>query len=119
VSDGTPCWRNSSSIQIAALEAYVGAHEEDLVFVPNATAGVNVAAWPLDLQPADEGALDRSRIRGDSGARYVRTPIRLPVTSAEEIVDAVWAGVGPRTRALFLSHRTSTTAMTLPRGLNG
>jgi isopenicillin-N epimerase len=108
----------------AVLGAYVGADPDDLVFVPNATAGVNVAAWPLGLQPGDEvlstdleyGAIDLTweHVCGDLGARYVRTPIRLPVTSAEEIVDAVWAGVGPRTRALFLSHHTSATAMTLP-----
>src|SRR5947208_271937 len=51
---------------------------------------------------------------GDFGARYVRTPIRLPVTTADEIVETVWAGVTPRTRALFLSHHTSNTALTLP-----
>jgi hypothetical protein len=108
----------------AALGAYLGADEDDLVFVPNATAGVNVAAWPLGLGPGDEvlstdleyGALDLmwEHVCGDFGARYVRTPIRLPVTSADEIVALVWGGVGPRTRALFLSHHTSTTAMTLP-----
>jgi isopenicillin-N epimerase len=50
----------------------------------------------------------------ETGARYVRSPIPLPVESAAEIVDAVWAGAGPRTRALFLSHHTSSTALTLP-----
>jgi isopenicillin-N epimerase len=108
----------------AALGAYVGADPDDLVFVPNASAGVNVAAWPLGLVKGDEvlstdleyGALDLmwEHVCGDFGARYVRTPIRLPVTSADEIVETVWAGVGPRTRALFLSHHTSGTAMTLP-----
>jgi isopenicillin-N epimerase len=110
----------------ATLGAYVGADPDDLVFVPNATAGVNVAAWPLGLEQGDEvlstdveyGALDLTweHVCSDFGARYVRTPIRLPVTSADEIVEAVWAGVGPRTRALFLSHHTSSTAMTLPVG---
>jgi isopenicillin-N epimerase len=108
----------------AALRAYVGADPDDLVFVPNATAAVNVAAWPLALEPGDEvlstdleyGALDLTweHVCRDFGARYVRTPIRLPIASPEEIIEAVWAGVGPRTRALFLSHHTSTTAMTLP-----
>ena len=50
----------------AALGAYVGADPDDVVFVQNATAGVNLAAWALDLQPGDEvlstnleyGALD-------------------------------------------------------------
>src|SRR5882762_791777 len=37
-----------------ALGAYVGADPDDLVFVPNATAGINVATWPQGLQPGDE-----------------------------------------------------------------
>ena len=108
----------------AALAEYVGADPDDLVFVPNATAGVNIAAWPLGLQTGDEvlstdleyGALDLTweHVCGDFGARYVRTPIRLPISDADEIVETVWAGVGPRTRALFLSHHTSSTALTLP-----
>ncbi len=108
----------------AALGAYVGADPDDLVFVPNATAGVNVAAWAVGLQAGDEvlstdleyGALDLTweHVCTDLGARYVRTPIGLPVESAEEIMERVWAGVGPRTRVLFLSHHTSGTALTLP-----
>jgi isopenicillin-N epimerase len=108
----------------AALGAYVGADPDDLVFVPNATSAVNIAAWPLGLQPRDEvlstnleyGALDLTweHVCGDFGARYVRTPIPLPVESEEDFVETVWAAVGPRTRVLFLSHHTSSTALTLP-----
>jgi isopenicillin-N epimerase len=108
----------------AALGAYVGADPDDLVFVPNATTGVNLAAWALGLKAGDEvlttdleyGALDLTweHVCGDFGARYVRMPIRLPLTSPEEVVEAVWAGVGPRTRVLFISHHTSSTALTLP-----
>jgi len=108
----------------ASLGAYVGADPDDVVFVPNATTGVNLAAWAVGLKADDEvlttdleyGALDLTweHVCGDLGARYVRTPIRLPVTSPEELVEAVWAGVGPRTRVLFISHHTSSTAMTLP-----
>jgi isopenicillin-N epimerase len=108
----------------AALAGYVGCDADDLVFVPNATAGVNVAAWPSGLQPGDEvlttdleyGALDLAweHVCGDFGARYVRTPIPLPLTSPEEIVETIWAAVTPQTRVLFLSHHTSSTALTLP-----
>jgi isopenicillin-N epimerase len=108
----------------ATLGAYVGADPDDLVFVPNATSGVNLAAWPLGLQAGDEvlstdleyRALDLTweHVCGDFGARYVRTPIPLPVTSADEIVETIWSAVGPRTRVLFLSHHTSSTALTLP-----
>jgi isopenicillin-N epimerase len=108
----------------AALGAYVGTDPDDLVFVPNATAGVNIAAWPLGLRAGDEvlstnleyGALDLTweHVCGDFDARYVRTPISLPVAGEEELVETIWAAVGPRTRVLFLSHHTSRTALTLP-----
>jgi isopenicillin-N epimerase len=108
----------------AALGAYVGADPDNLVFVPNATAGVNVAAWSIGLEAGDEvlstdleyGALDLTweHVCGQLGARYVRKPIRLPVENADDVVDAVWTGVGARTRVLFLSHHTSGTALTLP-----
>jgi isopenicillin-N epimerase len=108
----------------AALGEYVGADPDDLVFIPNATAGVNIAAWPSGLTQGDEvlttnleyGALDLTweHVCGDFGARYVRMPVQLPVRSPDDIVDAVWEGVGPRTRVLFISHHTSSTAMTLP-----
>ena len=108
----------------AALAAYVGSDPDDLVFVPNATTGVNLAAWSVGLTRDAEvlttdleyGALDLAweHVCGDFGARYVRTPVRLPVTSPEEIVDAVWSGVNGNTRVIFLSHHTSSTGLTLP-----
>jgi isopenicillin-N epimerase len=108
----------------AELGDYVGADADDLVFVPNATAGVNVAARALELEPDVEvlstdleyGALDLTweHVCREHGARYVRTPISLPVESAEEVVETIWAGVSRRTRVLFLSHVTSSTAITLP-----
>jgi isopenicillin-N epimerase len=108
----------------AALGAYVGADQDDLVFVPNATAGVNIAARSLGLRAGDEvlstdleyGALDLTweHVCADFGATYIRTLIPLPVTSHEEIVETVWSAVTSRTRALYLSHHTSETALTLP-----
>jgi aminotransferase class V len=101
----------------STLGAYVGADADDLVFVPNASTGVNVAAWPLGLEAGDEvlstdleyGALDLAweHVCGDFGARYVRTPIRLPVESSEEAAETIWARVGPRTKVLssVTTHR--------------
>ena len=108
----------------ASLGEYVGADPDDLVFVPNATSGVNIAAWPLGLQAGDEvlttnleyGALDLTweHVCGDFAARYVRTPVPLPIGEEDEVVETIWAGVNERTRVLFLSHHTSGTALTLP-----
>lgn len=108
----------------AALGAFVGAAADDLVYVPNATTGLNVVARSLPLTPGDEvlatdheyGALDRTWrfVCGKRGARYVRQPVPLPIESAGQVVETMWARVTERTRVLFVSHITSPTAITLP-----
>jgi isopenicillin-N epimerase len=107
-----------------ALATYLGADPQDLAFVLNATSGVNVVARSLDLKPGDEvlgndleyGACDRAWEHAceRAGATYVRKPIPLPAREPEEMVEAIWAGVTPRTRAIYLSHITSGTALRLP-----
>jgi isopenicillin-N epimerase len=110
------------------LGAYLHARPEDLVFVPNATFGVNLVARALELKPGDEilttdheyGACSNAWELAcrKSGARYVRQAVPLPVSSAAEVAagsaDTIWAGVTGRTRVLYLSHITSPTALTLP-----
>jgi len=108
----------------STLGAFVGATADDLVYVPNATTGVNIVARSLPLEPGDEvlttdheyGAMDRTWrfVCGKRGARYIRQPVPLPVNAVEEVVEAIWAGVTPRTRVLFVSHITSPTAIILP-----
>jgi len=108
----------------SALGAYLNAPPETLVFVPNASHGVNLVARSLSLQPGDEilttyheyGANDQmwDHLVGKAGATVVRQPIPLPVTTHAEFVDQLWAGVTPRTRLIFLSHVTSPTAMIFP-----
>jgi isopenicillin-N epimerase len=108
----------------ARLAAYLGARPDDLVFVPNATSAVNVAARALRLQAGDEvlatdleyGACDLvwEHVCGRAGARYVRAPIRLPLPAASPVVEQLFAHVSERTRAVFFSHVTSATALILP-----
>jgi isopenicillin-N epimerase len=108
----------------AALAEEVGCARDDLVFIPNATTGISVVARSLPLKDGDEilstdheyGACDRAWefACGRTGARYVKAPVPLPVSSREEVVDAIWRGVTPKTRVLFLSHITSPTALTFP-----
>jgi isopenicillin-N epimerase len=108
----------------ASLAAALGAEADDLVYVPNATTGLNAVARALPLQPGDEvlatdheyGALDRTWrfVCQRRGARYVNQSLRLPFESAERVVEALWKGVTGQTRVLFLSHITSATALILP-----
>lgn len=106
------------------LGAYVHAEADDLVYIPNATHGVNIVAHSLQLKPGDEiltsdheyGACDYTWdfICSKTGARYIHQPIPLPVHSEDEIVDQFWKGVTPRTKVIYLSQITSSTALRLP-----
>jgi isopenicillin-N epimerase len=97
----------------AELGAFVGAPADDLTFVPNATTGVNIAARTLELRPGDEvlatdleyGACDLTweHVCERAGARYVRAPL-----------ERLFEAQTERTRAVFLSHITSETALLLP-----
>jgi isopenicillin-N epimerase len=108
----------------AALGKYVGADPDELVFVPNATTGLNMIIRALPLQPGDEvlttdheyGALDRTWrfVCARRRARYIQQPIPLPLESPEQMIEALWAGVTPRTRVLFISQITSATAVIFP-----
>lgn len=106
------------------LGDFVNADVEDLVFVPNATFGLNVLVRSLDLGPGDEvlttdheyGACANvwefmSRKRG---FRYCRQAIPVPFAAPEEIVEQFWQGVTPQTRVIFISHITSSTAVRFP-----
>ena len=107
-----------------SLAAFLGAAADDVVYVTNATTGVNMVARSLTLRPGDEvlttdheyGALDRTWqfVCEQRGARYVQARLPLPLESPEEVVEAVWGQRTERTRVLFLSHVTSPTALILP-----
>jgi isopenicillin-N epimerase len=108
----------------ASLSQYVNADIDNLVFVPNATAGVNVVARSLSLQPGDEilttdheyGAINKTWefVCQQTGACYVQHPIELPVSSPEAFVESFWSAVTPQTRVISISHITSPTALIFP-----
>ncbi len=110
-----------------ALAKLLGAAADDLVFVPNATTGVNTVARSLarslPLNPGDEvlttdheyGACDAvwRFVCAERGAVYRAVPLPLPF-DADDAVQRISAALSPRTRVLYLSHISSTTALTLP-----
>jgi len=106
-----------------ALAGFVGAASEDLVFVNNATTGVNAVTRSVDLLPGDEvlgtdheyGACEATwqQACADQGASYRRVRIPLPFDPAR-FVERVLAALTPRTRLVFASHVTSTTALIFP-----
>lgn len=106
------------------LGEYLNAAAANLVYIPNATHGVNIIARSLRFQPGDEilttnheyGACDYTWefICQKNGAVYIHQPIPLPARSSEEILELFWQGVTSRTKVIFLSHITSPTALCLP-----
>lgn len=107
-----------------ALAGFVHCDAGDLVYVTNPSYGVNIIAKSLKLEPGDEvlttdleyGACDKAwnYYCKKRNARYVRQHISLPVVSQEKLISDFFAGVTPRTRMIFISHITSTTALRLP-----
>lgn len=101
-----------------------GARPEDLVFVPNATTGVAAVLASLRLGPGDEilttdhryGAVSNALrlTAARAGARVVEAPVPFPLGSADEVVAAVEAALGPRTRLLVVDQITSPTALIFP-----
>ena len=108
----------------AALGKYLNADPNDLIYVDNATAGVNVVVRSMTLEPGDEivttdheyGACELTWqfLQESRGAVIKRAHIALPVTTHEEIVDALWAQVTERTKVIYLSHITSFSALIFP-----
>jgi isopenicillin-N epimerase len=108
----------------AALAAFVGASPDDLVFVPNATTGINAVLRSLPLRPGDEllvtdheynatrNALEFAAREHRAAVRVVAVPF--PCAGPEQVLDAVLASLGPRTRLVMVDHVTSPTGIVLP-----
>jgi isopenicillin-N epimerase len=106
------------------LAEYLSTQANNLVYIHNATAGVNTIARSLDLKQGDQilttdheyGACDNTwrYVCGLTGAEYVRQHIPLPYNDENAVIEALWQGVTPRTRVIYLSHITSATAVIFP-----
>ena len=91
------------------LAAFVGARAEDLVFVPNATSGLNAVIRSIRLEPGDD-VLTTGHEYGAITRTWEFAGANLVVFEPDELV----ARIGPRTRAVSVSHITSPTALLLP-----
>lgn len=106
------------------LAEFVGADEQGIVFVENATAAMNLVAANVPLRSGDEvlltdheyGAVQRIWERACLRADAHPIVAALPRTfeSVEETVDAIFRRVSSRTRLIVVSHITSPTAVILP-----
>jgi isopenicillin-N epimerase len=120
-------WREYEARLDAArgeLAAFLGADRRDLVFVPNATTGLNAVLRSLPLQAGDELIVtdheyNATRNILDFVARRARaevvlTTVPFPLHSDEQVITAILERVTERTRLVLLDHVTSLTGLVFP-----
>jgi isopenicillin-N epimerase len=103
---------------------FVGVKTEDLVFVPNATAAVNIVFRSLKFNPGDEilftnhiyGGCRRvlEYISEETGAILVEAVYDLNLSSPNVITEAVLSKETSRTKIALIDHITSATALLQP-----
>ena len=112
----------------AALGRFVNARPQDIAPVPNATVAVATVLHNLVregvLGAGDEviapdheypACLNNLRdVCGRVGAKVVGVEIPFPISSPDQVVDAVLSKVSVRTKAALISHATSPSALVLP-----
>ena len=108
----------------ARLCALVGAETDDLVFVTNATMGVNTVVRSLSFEPGDElltidhvynacrNALEYAA--AEAQAKVVIAEVPFPLDSPARVVESVLSAVTDRTRFVLIDHVTSPTGLVLP-----
>jgi isopenicillin-N epimerase len=106
------------------LAEYINCDADDLVMTMNPSYAINIIAKSFSLSAGDEilatnheyGALDRTWTYycEKAGAKYVQQEIPIPLQSKEEFIESFWKGYTHKTKAIFISHITSTTAIIFP-----
>ena len=121
VPTGKPTRLRQAAREIAA---FVGARGDDLVFVDNATTGVNAVLRSLPLRPGDEilitdhnyGATMRVAmfVARERGAVVRTAAVPYPVFDRQGLIESVRRTLSERTRVAVLDHITSESALVFP-----
>ncbi len=107
-----------------AIGAFVHAEPACIAPVPNATVGVATAVAAVGLGAGDEILINdheypacMNGVRREAarvGATVVTAEIPFPIPSSEAAARAILERVTPRTRAVLISHITSSSGAMLP-----
>ncbi len=102
----------------------LNASSDDIVFVRNATEGVNAVLRSFPLHTADEVLITNHGYNACNnavrfaaervGAVVTVAEVPFPVASSTEVIDAVAKTLTTRTRLILIDHVTSPTALVFP-----
>jgi isopenicillin-N epimerase len=108
------------------LAAFINAEPQDVVFVENATMGVNAVLRSLvtEFGPDDE-LLTTSHVYGAvrktldcvadvSGATVVEAAVPFPIESEEQVMYSLSQKLSTRTKFVLIDHVTSSTGIRFP-----
>lgn len=108
----------------AALAKYINCDASDFFFTTNPTTAMNTVMRSLELKADDEilatnqeyGALDKmwQFYSKQTGVKYIRQQISLPIVSKEKILEEFWKGYTSNTKAIFINQISSATAIIFP-----
>jgi isopenicillin-N epimerase len=120
-------WRESGPLldrSRARLAQYLNCDTHDLLLIPNATYGVNLAAASMDLRAGDEvlttdheyGAMMHCWRHHALRAGFALRELTLPylAESPDQIVEAFARELRPNTKAIYFSQVTTSTGLVLP-----
>ena len=106
------------------VAVFLGCTADGLAFVDNATSGICAVLRSMPLVAGDEillpdlayGGVARAAafIARERGASVSSFTLPFPAASSDEMIEALVAAIGPRTRVALLDHVTSETALVMP-----
>lgn len=106
------------------LANFIGTDKENVIFVDNATYGMNIVAKSFQLKAGDEvlindheyGAVFKIWNRRCESAGATLKIAKLPekFKTPEQIVESLSSEISDRTKLLIVSHVTSATALVMP-----
>lgn len=115
---------NRMRVAADAVARFVGARRDDLVFVDNATTGVNAVLRSFPLESGDEilltnhnyGAVGRAAefVASERGLEIRTVTVPYPPFNRSRLVDLISAAITPNTRIAVIDHIVSESALVFP-----